>query len=150
MTALTKGEIVEYAFTIAGMSGAVLNPGVEDRANALTALELMVREWEPKIKIGYSLSPNPMQADPTEEAMVSDIAVAALAKNLAIQVLRFSSLPITVDLNMDANNSKRELYCQKPVKRKRNPHMPLGQGYRRCALMSPYQPPDCPDDDFPC
>ena len=149
MTTLTKGEIVEYAFSVAGMNGAVLNPDSFDRENALSALELMVREWEPKIKIGYALSPNPMQADPSDEAMVSDIAVSALANNLAIQVLRHSKQPVTVDLMMAANNSKRELYCQTPAKRKRNTHMPLGQGYRRCGWVSPYQPPDDDCCDWP-
>lgn len=144
MTQVTKGEIVEGSLQIAGMAGEVLNPSAEVRNQALTLLELMVRAWEREgIFIGFSLSPNPYQADPAEEAMVSDTALDALQVNLAVKVMRNFSRPVIMDLLAEAGRLKSSLYCTEIPEIPQNPYQPAGAG----MCVGSYFMPDCNKHD---
>ncbi len=68
----TKANLVELGFRRAAMFGLVMQPEPEDIAAGATELELMVREIEPSIKIGYSLSPDPFNVDTSVESMIAD------------------------------------------------------------------------------
>ncbi len=145
---VTKADLVELAFRRAAMFGLVMQPEPEDIASGATELEVMVREWEPSLKIGYSLSPSPFNVDITTDSMIADTAISAVCYSLAERLLLHYGKDPSIRLTKLSTESKNQLYCVDIPVGDQNPLQPAGAGM---SVGSYYMPEfeDCDCDDWP-
>ena len=82
----TKRDIIEQAFDEIGLAGYVFDLQPQQLDSALRRLDNMMATWNGKgIRIGYALPSSPGSSDLDQESGVTDMAIEAMALNLAIR-----------------------------------------------------------------
>ncbi|KPL26979.1 MAG: hypothetical protein AMJ72_11450 [Acidithiobacillales bacterium SM1_46] len=83
----TKRDIIEQAFDEIGLAGYVFDLQPQQLDSALRRLDNMMATWNGKgIRIGYALPSSPGSSDLDQESGVTDMAIEAMALNLAIRL----------------------------------------------------------------
>lgn len=130
-TSISKGDIVDGALKMLGVSGLVIEPEPEDKEYCLYQLEMMITSWNGDgINVGFILSDNILNASMSEVAGIPDTCQLAVTSNLAKLVCSYFNKQLPPLINEFADKEYRKLLIQTPPLVKQNEMQPTGAGDR--------------------
>lgn len=132
-----KGELIDSAFAICGLSSAEFEIGPEETQMGVEALNSMMAEWEANgINLGYNF-PDYQQGSSSEASGISAADQAAIVGQLALRLAPRIGKTIAPDVRGDIAASFRALqngYATIPSMAMAR-HTPRGTGHRRRTLF---------------
>jgi hypothetical protein len=109
----TKHQIIDEAFEEIGLAAHAYDISPEERESALRKLDAMMANWNLRgIKIGYVTTSEPEDSDPDTDAGISDMAIEAVYKNLAVRLGPSFGKIISQETKKDARRSYNALLAQ--------------------------------------
>lgn len=125
----TKGEIVQEAFDMLAMNGALVQASDDNITRALRKLEIMVPSWTNKgINIGYRLSSGTVSS--SDESGIADTNILAVATNLAKLICPMFGIACPPEIRENAKLAYSGLFIP-PQTMRNNEAMPRGLGNTR-------------------
>jgi hypothetical protein len=148
--AFTKRDIITQAFEEIGLAGYTFDLQPQQLESALRRLDNMMATWNGKgIRLGYPLPTSPGDSDLDEATEVTDMALEAMALNLAIRIAPGYGKVVSVDTKISAKQAYNQLIAQsaKPIEMQLdNYSVPAGAGAkswrdRRDPFLAPPRDP---------
>lgn len=130
--AYTKRDIINMAFEEIGLAAYVFDLQPQQIEGALRRLDTMMATWNGKgLRLGYPLPSTLSNSDPDEEMTVSDMALEAMALNLAIRIAPGFGKNVSPDTKVGAKGAYNQLMAQsaKPIEQQLDRYsIPSGAG----------------------
>ena len=129
----TKHQLIDEAFEELGLAAHAYDISPEERESALRKLDAMMATWNGRgLRLGYVTTSSPEDSDPDTESEVSDMAVEAIYKNLAIRLAPSFGKTVSQNTRIDARIALNSLLAQsvKPNEMAIT-NLPYGAGAKR-------------------
>lgn len=138
--ATTKREIIDQAFGELALAGYVFDLTPEELDAARKRLDRMMASWEPKIYLGYLMPANPNDSDMDEDSGLPDVAIDAVATNLAVLLAPGQGKNLSQDTRIAAKNGFNALLARfATIPQVQYPgNLPLGGGNKRLPNDNQY------------
>lgn len=137
----TKRKLAEKAFQAIGLASYVFDIEPEEMQLAVENIDLMLAEWEPKLKLGFLMPQNPEDSDPDQPSGLPDYANSAVILNGGLRLASTFGKPVPAGLPLLAKNAYNELLAKgvRPVPMQYVGQLPKGAGNRRWGVQQqPY------------
>lgn len=137
----TKRQLVTQAFEEIGYASYAYDLQPEQLEAGLRRLEAMMSTWNGRgIRLGYSLSSNPDDADLDTDSNVPDSANEAIYTNLAIRVAPIVGKTVSVETNRAARGAYTQLLSRFTVPQEQQfpSSLPAGAGNKPWRQDQPF------------
>lgn len=130
-----KRLIVNKAFGDLALAGYVFDLTPDEIQDAILSLDAMMASWETYgIRIGYSATLDPENADPDQDSGIPDWANKAAYKNLAIDLAASFGKAVPPSLAVAAKSAydgMLGLIAANPPQMQYKGNLPIGAGWKR-------------------
>lgn len=129
----TKRQIIEMAYSAAGLAGFVYDLQPEQLESSRRMLDAMMAQWNAQgIRLGWPIPSSPIDGDVDEETNLPDSALAAVYLSLGPLVANMHGKQMTPNYIGMMRSAKDSMMTQavKPVARQMPGGYPLGAGYK--------------------
>lgn len=129
---MKKGELVDQAYNLLAMNGALFNVSASNRSRGLQAMEMLIPSLERRgVYIGYNKSPKGVTGvDSNEDSGIVDTDVMAVVSNLSKLLCGMHERPVPQAILSLADTSLKSMY-KMPAPMAKNGMMPMGAGNNR-------------------
>lgn len=140
-----KGDIVETALKLSGISGQSTPADADTIESAMNLLEMTMLTLESEgVRLGYVASVNPLENDPLEPSGIPDHALFPISAMVADAITVQIYGTINPALRNQADRLKKTLYSLESPTKRNHPFMPAGAGYNAGRHQPQYLPVDDP------